>query len=195
MARDKVQRELTLKFVSKYFGPKDVNPVDDIVLLHEEMEAIQLMDSLNMYQEDAAKSMNVSRPTFARILKSARKKIATALITGSNLKIHEVKNEFHVAICSSSKDELINIDIDSKYIFIFHIKDYKLQSKVCLDNPIYQIDTKINSILSTALHNETANYFITNKLSLSLKNSLITKGIYPIIKDKLTFNNIVDIFK
>ena len=195
MARDKVQRELTLKLVSKYFGPKDATPIEDIVLLHEEMEAIQLMDSFNMYQEDAAKSMNVSRPTFARILKNARKKIATALISGSNLKIHEVKNEFHVAVCSSSNTQLIDIEIDSKYIFIIHIKDYKLQSQICIENPIYKLENKINPTLSKRLHEETANYFITNKLSTSLKNSLISKGIYPIIREKVSIDTIVDIFK
>ena len=195
MARDKVQRELSIKFKSKYFGPKDVMPNEDIVLLHEEMQSIQLMDLCSMYQEDAAKKMNVSRPTFARILKSARKKISTALINGSNLKIHEVKNEFHVAVCSSSNQELIDLEITSPYIFIFHIKDYKLQSKICLDNPIYQLETKANSTLSNALHTQTANYFITNKLPTPLKNSLISKGIYPIIRDSLSIETIIDIFK
>lgn len=163
MAREKLQRELTLKLTTKYFGPKDSQPHEDIVLLHEEMEAIQLMDLFNMYQEDAAKKMNVSRPTFARIVKSARKKIATALITGSNLKIHEVKNEFHVAVCSSSKEELEEISVDAPYIFIFHIKDYKLQSQLCVANPAHQENQKPNAVLPTILHEYTANYFITDK--------------------------------
>lgn len=195
MARDKVQRELSLKLVSKYFGPKDATPLEDIVLLHEEMEAIQLMDSFNMYQEDAAKQMNVSRPTFARILKNARKKIATALISGSNLKIHEVKNEFHVAVFSSSDQEIENLEVGSKYIFIIHIKDYKLQSQVCIENPIYELESKVNATLSQVLHKETANYVITNKLTTSMKNSLISKGIYPIIREHVTIDTIVDIFK
>ena len=72
MPREKLQRELTLELKSKYFGPKDVEPEETIVLLHEEIEAIQLMSLLNMYQEDAAKKMNVSRPTFSRIIKNAR---------------------------------------------------------------------------------------------------------------------------
>lgn len=195
MAREKLQRELTLKLKSKYFGPKDAPPQEDIVLLHEEVEAIQLMDLENMYQEDAAKKMNVSRPTFARIVKSARKKISTALIHGSNLKIHEVKNEFHVAICSSSKDELTDIAIDAQYIFIFHIKDYKLQSQLCVSNPVYQDKVKPNAILPDILHEHTANYFITGKIGTGLKNALINKGIYPIIKEHLTIKDIVDVFK
>ncbi len=195
MAREKLQRELTLKLKTKYFGPKDSQPHEDIVLLHEEMEAIQLMDLFNMYQEDAAKKMNVSRPTFARIVKSARKKIATALITGSNLKIHEVKNEFHVAVCSSSKEELENISVDAPYIFIFHIKDYKLQSQLCVTNPANQNDTKPNAVLPNILHEYTANYFITDKIGTNLKNSLITKGIYPIIRDELSISTLIDTFK
>lgn len=195
MAREKLQRELSLTFRSKYFGPKDSPPQEDIVLLHEEIEAIELMDLQNMYQEDAAKKMNVSRPTLARIIKSARKKISTALITGSNLKIHEVKNEFHVAICSNSTEELTQINIQSPYIFILHIKDYKLQSKLCISNPAHDKDIKPTSVLPDILHEYTANYFITDKISIGLKNSLISKGIYPIIKDSIKIDEIVDVFK
>jgi hypothetical protein len=64
MAREKLQRELTLKLKSKYFGPKDAPPQEDIVLLHEEVEAIQLMDLENMYQEDAAKKDERIAPYF-----------------------------------------------------------------------------------------------------------------------------------
>ena len=60
MAREKLQRKLELKPVSKYFGPKDIQATQDVILLHEELEAIHLMDSFCMYQEDAAKKMNVS---------------------------------------------------------------------------------------------------------------------------------------
>ena len=41
-----------------------------------------------MDQTDAAKKMNVSQPTFHRILGAARKKIAEALVKGKAIKIH-----------------------------------------------------------------------------------------------------------
>ena len=47
------------------------------------MEALYLMDLLGLYQEAAAEKMEVSRPTFARIIKSARHKVALALAWGS----------------------------------------------------------------------------------------------------------------
>ncbi len=51
------------------------------------------------------------------------KKISLALITGSNIKVHEVKNEFHVAICSNSNTKLEYADAQAKYIWVFFIKD------------------------------------------------------------------------
>lgn len=194
MPREKLQRELNLKFRCKYFGPKDKESFEDIVLLHEEMEAIQLMDLLNMYQADAAKKMNISRPTFARIIKSARKKIALALITGLNLKIHENKNDFNIAICSNKKDELDDISISSAYILIFKIKDYKLKSQMLINNPIYTDHFKPSLVLPNLLVQYEVNYFITNKIGTGLKNTLITKGIYPILKDKLTISKIIEVF-
>lgn len=195
MPREKLHRELNLKLHSKYFGPKDVEPEETIVLLHEEIEAIQLMSLLNMYQEDAAKKMNVSRPTFSRIIKNARKKIAMALIYGYNIKIHEVKNDFYVAVCSSRTDELADIDLTSEYIFILHLKDYKLDSQVLIKNPAFDKSLKPIHVIPNILKEYDVNYFITDTLGVGLKNTLIAKGIYPIIKDAISIDKIVDIFK
>jgi len=53
----------------------------------DELEAINLADLQGLYQEQAAKKMNVSRQTFGRILESAHKKIADALVNGKALSI------------------------------------------------------------------------------------------------------------
>ena len=53
----------------------------------DEFEAIRLADYEGLYQEDAAKEMGISRPTFARIIESARKKIADSIVNGKALKI------------------------------------------------------------------------------------------------------------
>lgn len=54
-----------------------------VILLYEEYEAIKLADYDGLSQEEAAKSMDVSRPTFTRIYESARKKIAKGLAESS----------------------------------------------------------------------------------------------------------------
>jgi len=57
------------------------------ILLLEEIEAIRLKDLEGLEQEDCANRMEVSRPTFQRILVSARKKIADSLIQGKEIRI------------------------------------------------------------------------------------------------------------
>lgn len=71
------------------FKPAGVraSELEEIVLLTEEYEAIRLADYENMKQEDAAELMEISRPTFSRLVESARKKISIMLIKGKSLRI------------------------------------------------------------------------------------------------------------
>lgn len=71
------------------FLPEGVDPrtAGVVGLTLDELEAIRLADLLGMYQEEAAQKMGVSRPTFARVLESGRKKVAEALVNGKGLLI------------------------------------------------------------------------------------------------------------
>lgn len=60
---------------------------DEVVLSVEEVESLRLSDYLEMEQDSAAESMNVSRGTFQRIINAARKKTADALIHGKTIRI------------------------------------------------------------------------------------------------------------
>lgn len=53
----------------------------------EEVEALRLADLEGQYQEEAARSMGVSRSTFSRILVSGRRKVADALLSGKAIRI------------------------------------------------------------------------------------------------------------
>lgn len=57
------------------------------ILTMDELEAIRLKDFENLEQEQAAKKMNISQPTFNRLLRSARGKVADALVNGKAIKI------------------------------------------------------------------------------------------------------------
>lgn len=61
---------------------------EEVILDIEEVEALRLADYLELDQDCAAESMNVSRGTFQRIINSARKKTAEALIHGKILRIN-----------------------------------------------------------------------------------------------------------
>ena len=56
---------------------------------HCELQAIKLADYDCLNQKESADFMNISAPTFNRILKSARKKISTALIEWKAIKVVE----------------------------------------------------------------------------------------------------------
>lgn len=62
--------------------------VAGVVLSIDEFEALRLADLAGMHQDDAAKSLKISRPTFSRIIRSARHKISDALV---NIKCIKVK--------------------------------------------------------------------------------------------------------
>ena len=56
--------------------------LEKVILTLDEYEALRLADFEELYQENAAEKMNVSRQTFGNIVKSARKKVSETLITG-----------------------------------------------------------------------------------------------------------------
>ncbi len=58
-----------------------------VVLKMEEFEALRLADYGAKKHADAAERMNVSRQTFERVLKTARKTISDALVNGKVIKI------------------------------------------------------------------------------------------------------------
>ena len=74
---------------SSYFKPRGVplSVLQHINLTVDEFEAVRLADLDGLYHSDAAGKMNVSRQTFGRILESAHKKIADALVNGRALSI------------------------------------------------------------------------------------------------------------
>ncbi len=73
----------------KAFKPMGVplSSLEEVVLKVEEIEAIRLKSNLNLDQEECAQMMQVSRPTFQRILSEAYAKVADALSNGKGIRI------------------------------------------------------------------------------------------------------------
>ncbi len=64
-----------------------INAGEPIILRLDEYEALRLSDKLNYDHSEAARIMNISRPTFTRLLARARNKTADFLIDGGPLEI------------------------------------------------------------------------------------------------------------
>jgi len=61
--------------------------LEEVVLGNDEIEAVRLKDLLGMSQGEAAKEMQISQPTFHRLVLTARQKIADALVNGKAVRI------------------------------------------------------------------------------------------------------------
>ncbi len=72
-----------------FFKPAGIpmKVLEEAQLSVEEAEALRLKDLEGMEQEPAAEKMNISRPTFQRILVSARRKVADAILNGKAIRI------------------------------------------------------------------------------------------------------------
>ncbi len=71
------------------FKPQGIAGINlgEIVLSVDEMESLRLADLEGLYQSEAARRMNVSRQTFGRIIDSAHRKVAEAIIHGKSIVI------------------------------------------------------------------------------------------------------------
>jgi predicted DNA-binding protein (UPF0251 family) len=61
--------------------------LEEVNLALDELEAVRLADLEGLYQENAAKKMNISRQTFGNIIERAHRKIADVLLNAKALKI------------------------------------------------------------------------------------------------------------
>ena len=89
MPRPRLRRRISLKPNTTYFKPAGIRFVDlkETIITLEEFEAIRLIDLKSTQQIKAAKQMHISQPTLSRLLISARKKLADAIINGKAIKI------------------------------------------------------------------------------------------------------------
>ena len=71
-----------------YFASKKPSLEECIILTVAEFEAMRLKHYINLDQKEAAEKMDVSQPTFSRILESAHEKSTLALIEGKAIKIY-----------------------------------------------------------------------------------------------------------
>lgn len=89
MTRPRKNRFVWGNPVSNFFKPAGIrlSEIDHLALTFDEFEAVRLADREGLYQEEAAKIMNISRQTFGRVLQEAHRKIAECLVQGKALKI------------------------------------------------------------------------------------------------------------
>ena len=91
MARPLKPRRILFDPNVTYFKPRAVplSMLEEVELDIDELEALRLCDLNNLEQIEAAKKMKISQSTIQRILVSARRKVAEAIIEGKAIKIRK----------------------------------------------------------------------------------------------------------
>ena len=148
--RPKRHRKIGFPPVLKGFKPIGVPFVDTgiISILYEEYEALRLCEYEGMSQEQAAKKMNVSRPTLTRIIDSCQKKIAQAFVEGKSMVI-----------------EGGNVEFDRQWYrcsdcyFVFHIDTNKnTECPQCKSKNIEHINEDLRSWRKQGRHKKQENF-------------------------------------
>ena len=109
MARPQKERRVENLPPLTHYKPVGIplQDIEEIILTIEEMEAIRLVDIEQLDQAAAAESMEISRPTFHRIINLAHQKIASALWQGQALRVdggkfriaHQCKTDLRHCFC------------------------------------------------------------------------------------------------
>jgi predicted DNA-binding protein (UPF0251 family) len=102
MPRPKICRRVCCEPGYRFFKPQGIplNRLQWIDIAMDELEALRLSDVLELSQTDAARSMNISQPTFNRVLNSARNKTSRCFTEGLALRINESPSDNSVAVDS-----------------------------------------------------------------------------------------------
>ena len=111
MARPKKCRWVCCEPSVTFFKPRGIplTELERTSLAVDELEALRLKDLDGLDQEKAAAAMNVSQPTFHRILESAHNRIADALVNGKAIRIeggsYMVREGARLFKCYDCQDE------------------------------------------------------------------------------------------
>jgi len=116
MSKPRKKRNVLYPPRMDYFAPHGCRPlkkINEVILTIDEYESIRLADHENLKQEDAAKKMNISRPTFTRLVDAARKKIADAMVNGKVIRIEGgnyifLRNRMRCVACGNIWDTVIS---------------------------------------------------------------------------------------
>ncbi|MFO0585420.1 MAG: DUF134 domain-containing protein [Anaeromyxobacter sp.] len=105
MARPRLDRHVSVRPVAALFKPGGVRGAEQLLMSLDELEAIRLSDVEALRQGAAAARMRVSRPTYGRIVRAARRKLALALVRGYTLRIAGASSAARCRSCPGSCDD------------------------------------------------------------------------------------------
>lgn len=132
------QRNITIQPTAFCFGPLDQTPKEMVTMQADELEALYLADFRGLYQEECAKALGVSRPTFAKIIKGARKKSVEMLMYGKGIELARHKQAFTLVFPTNDRITIHPYFLTSKFFAFAKIEDDTIASIAYTSNPVYE---------------------------------------------------------
>jgi predicted DNA-binding protein (UPF0251 family)/predicted Fe-Mo cluster-binding NifX family protein len=145
-----------------------------------ELYALLLADFCQLYQEECALRLGVSRPTFSRIIERARKKVSVHLITGKPLAIRKDNASFTVAYPSADRFTIAKEPLEAPYFVLAAVDNDAIESMRFIGNP-----QKL-PLIAEALKNTSIILLPNSSSADSLQSSLLESGVAAIRTDKTT---------
>ncbi len=130
-------RKITFKPTCRSFGPLKQSPAETMPMSEEELEALYLADFRGLYQEECARQLGVSRPTFAKIVKRARKKCAEMLMYAKGIELERTVRSFVAAFPTNDRISIHPHFLTAKYFALAKVDEGAIASITYADNPVY----------------------------------------------------------
>ncbi len=132
------KRNITFKPTCFSFGPLTQLPKETIPLRDDELEALYLADFKVLYHEDCAQSLGISRPTFAKLIKQARKKMVEMLMYGKGIELIREPHNFTLVFPTDDRISVHPYFLVAKLFAFAKVEEGIISSITYKENPIYK---------------------------------------------------------
>lgn len=132
------KRIITFKPTCFSFGPLTQEPKETMRLRDDELEALYLADFKALYHEDCAQSLGVSRPTFAKLIKQARKKMVEMVMYGKAIELLREPHNFTVVFPTDDRISVHPYFLVAKLFAFAKVEEGIISSITYKENPIYK---------------------------------------------------------
>ena len=132
------KRNITFKPTCFSFGPLTQPPKETMQLRDDELEALYLADFKALYHEECAQALGVSRPTFAKLIKQARKKMVEMVMYGKGIELIREPHNFTLVFPTDDRISVHPYFLVAKFFAFAKVEDGVIASITYKENPIYK---------------------------------------------------------
>jgi len=132
------KRNITFRPTCFSFGPLTQPSKETMQLRDDELEALYLADFKLLYHEECAQALGVSRPTFAKLIKQARKKMVEMVMYGKGIELIREPHNFTLVFPTDDRISVHPYFLVAKFFAFAKVEDGVIASITYKENPIYK---------------------------------------------------------